>query len=773
MSTLTMEPVIEQTAVVGDSVGRIDGVAKVTGRIKFTKDLSLRHMLYGKIIRSPFPHARILNIDLTRAIAINGVQTAITGKEFPALESEDTPPLARDEVLYSGQGVAAVAAVSPELVELAAEAINVEYEPLPALLDPEESLSGGNGVVIRHPNDDPKSPNVGRHLKMKLGDVEEAFTRSDHIVENRFTTALEAHSQIEPLTFMAKPELDGGITIWATSSGPHKVRYELARYLSMDHHKIRAIVTFLGGWFGSKEENHISAVCAKLALKSENTVKIELTREESMIASGARHPAIIYVKDGIKDDKIIARAIKAIFDGGAYSSLGNTVLRGALLVASSVYKIPNCRFDAYRVYTNRVPGTPKRGPMSLQTSFAIESQMDNVANLIGVDPVELRMSHLMENGETSLIGEKMDTISHKESLKMVAQAFGTNTTPKYPWKLGKGIALGAKQTTGGPWQAMVRMREDGSVEVFAAAIENGQGTYTAISQIVAQEFGIPIEKVRLMSFNEGADSSTSGPAAGASASRQIANLGKAVLLACRDAKRIASGTGSEVLGVPADEIDIRGGKMFVRSDAHRSIDIARLFTTLAMFGKLSKTSFMEGPELVGFGTVAKRVAEFNPKTGQLSEGRASPYYVTVAQAAEVAVNVENGQVNVLKVTAAMDVGKAINPKLVSCQIEGAVSMALSATLGEEMVVSEGKIVNANFADYKIIGSIDAAKVNSIILETAYADGPFGAKGAGEGSMLPTAPAIRNAIHDATGVWINSLPITRERVLDALRNKDCN
>lgn len=773
MSTLALESGIEEGAVLGASVPRIDGLPKVTGAVRYARDLSLPHMLYGKIKRSPYPHAKILGIDLSPGLKIPGVRVALTGRDFPLMETEDTPPLAQGVVLYAGQGVVAVAAESRELVDDAVDAVEIQYEPMPALLDPEAALSPDSPVIIRHPKSNSKAPNIGRHLKIRVGDAEEAFRRADRIVENTFTTAPETHFQVEPLSFLAQPALDGGVSIWATSSGAQKVQAEVASYLGLDRHRVRAIVPFMGGWFGSKEENHLSAVCAQLALKSGRPVKLELSREESITASGVRHPAVISVKDGImKDGRIVARQVRALYDGGAYGSLGNTVVRGALLSGASVYRIPHFTMDVYRAYTNKVPGTPKRAPISVQINFALESQIETIARLLQMDPVELRMRHLMEEGDVNLIGEEMVSISHKECLRKVVEAFAKIRKGDLPppWKVGRGFAVGAKPTSAGPWQAMVRVREDGSVEVWAAVVENGQGAYTAICQMVAQEFGIPVKKVRLKSFNEGSDSSVTGASAGASASRQTVNLGKALLAACREAKRRVAEKASDQLKVPPEELEVRGGRVFRRGDPSRSVEIGRLFTAFPLFGKLSRTMVVEGGEFVGFGVQAQRVAETDPETGRVQGGRASPYYVSVAQGVEVAVNPETGRIRVLRVAAAMDVGKAVNPWLVTGQIEGTVAMALSATLGEELVVSDGRIVNAELADYKILSSMDVPTILPIIVETPSPHGPYGAKGGGEGSMLPTAAAVRSAIYDALGVWINSLPITAEKVLMALRTR---
>jgi CO/xanthine dehydrogenase Mo-binding subunit len=729
-------------------------------------------MLYAKIKRSPYAHARIQKIDASKAIEAPGVRAVINGKDFPELQTEDTPALARGEVLYSNQAVVAVAAKTRLLAERAIGLVEVDYQELQAVFDPEIAMSSETPVVITHLGERTEGNNVGRHLKMRKGSVEDGFRSSKLIVENTYTTAMETHFQLEPLTFLAQPDPDGGVTIWGTSTGPHKTQAELSAYLGLDRHLIRSKTPFLGGWFGSKEESHVAAICAMLALKTQQPVKLELSREETMTATGVRHPSKIRVKDGVSaDGRIVAREILAIYNGGAYGSLGNNVMRNSLLAASAVYDIPNVKIDTYRVYTNQVPGTPKRAPVGFQMVWAIESQMDYIASKIHVDPIEFRNRHALEDGQENALGELVEGATYRECLARVGRSIGWGTKPKGegPWKTGKGISLAGKWGPSGPHEAMVRVRENGKVEVWAELVENGAGIYTAILQIVATEFGIPAEDVIVTPFvMGGSDSSTSGLSGGASASRQMVKMGRVVQLACQDAKRRIAEYAARKLNASAEDMDVRGGSVIIKSEPGRSMKLSTLFTRAnVLAGKLSVGAFVEGSDFVGHGAVFTKSAEGDPETGRTSGGRFSPYYIPVCQAAEVAVNVETGAVKVIRISAAMDVGKAINPELVNAQIVGSVAMGLSAALGEEMVMTGGRIANSNLADYKILGVLDAPAIDPIILETAYHDGPFGAKGAGEPSYLPTAAAVRNAIHDAVGIWLNDLPITPENVLEAL------
>jgi CO/xanthine dehydrogenase Mo-binding subunit len=542
--------------------------------------------------------------------------------------------------------------------------------------------------------------------------------------------------------------------------------------LGMDPYKIRVKTPFLGGWFGSKEESHLAAVCAKLALRCLRPVKLELTREETITATGVRHPSKIIIKDGVnREGRILARQIRAIYAGGAYSAVGNHSFRNSLYCVA-LYKIPNFQMDVYRVYTNRVPGTPKRGPIITQLTWAIECQMDYLASKLGMDPIEFRLKNILHEGDVNAIGEKMASISHDRCLFEVAKSIGWGKQkPKAsgPWRFGRGVAIGAKGgPTGDPHEAMVRVRSTGKVEVWADLVENGQGISTTIAQIVATEFGIPPEEVVVMSLAYGSDSILFGLSGGASASRQLVKLGKAVVLACRDAKMKVTGAASRKLSAKPSQIEVSGGKAFVKNDPNRSISLSNLFTEATIVGKL-KAPFVQGQDFIGYGLYYEEPGRFDSKTGKLVSGLHSPYYSNAAQAMEVAVNVETGHIKVLKVAAAMDVGKAIHPEIVRGQISGSTVMGLSAALSEELQFEEGRILNANLADYKILTAVDVPEIDTIIVETAYGEGPFGAKNAGEVGALPTAASLRNAVHDAVGVWINDLPMTPERVLVALES----
>lgn len=773
LSSQTLETTEERLDFVGSSIERVDARMKVTGGVTYSRDMKMPNMLFGRIKRCPYPHARVISIDASRAAAMAGVRAIITARDFPQRLGEDTPALTQ-EVLYAGQGAAAVAAETMELAESATEAIEVQYEELPAVFDPEEAMSAHPNAIITHPGEKTEAPNVGRHLALRLGDVKDGFAKSDLVVENRYTTSPESHFQMEPISFLAKPEPNGGLTIWGPCSGAHRLRVELARYLALDPHLVRVKIPLLGGYFGPKDEGHIAAVCSMLALRSGRPVKLDLSREECIIATAVRGASVIRIRDGVtKGGKILAREITAIYNGGAFGSLGNHLLNRSIIAAANVYSVPNMNVDSYRVYTNLPPSSPKRGPVGTQIVWAVESQMEVLAATLGLDPVKFRLANVMRDGDTNALGEKMESISPEASLLEVSHRIRLKekAPAEGPWRRGKGVALAAKWSAGGIAQASVKVTETGKIVVSVDVVENGQGILTGITQLVATEFETDPSDVLMLSLVNDSDTAASGLATGATASRQMAIAGSAVLSACRDAKARIAKLASARLGCRTDDVAIRRRRIYVKSDPSRGMGLEELFTCVPLEGvPATDAAFVEDGDLVGHGTTLKRMGHLDPKTGRAVNGKVSPYYVTVAQAAEVLVNAETGQTKVVRVVAAMDCGKAISPTLVKGQIVGSVSMALNAALTEGLVLSGGRISNANLADYKLSSSVDAPLIEPIIMETPYASGPYGAKSAGEPSVLPAAAAVRNAIHDAVGVWVNDTPMTAERVLAAIREE---
>ena len=766
---------------VGKSIPRIDSREKVTGSAVYSVDMKLPNMLHVKLCRSTLPHAEVVRIEYSKALEIPGVRAVLTAKDFPDVlfgaGLNDTGIMAREKVRYVGEVVAAVAAESEDIALDAVEAINVEYKELPAVYDPEQSASEHPDAVLHPklfeykvaprmpPHLDPRYPNVCNHVRVRKGDPEAAFKKADLIIENRFSTHLVHAVHMEPIAAIARAENDGTITVWSPTQSVHRTRYMISDCLRMPQDKIRVIATEIGGGFGNKlNAVQCESIAAVIAMKTKRPAKVSLTREEVFATTTTRHPFTIYLKDGVmKTGQIVARKLVAYLDGGAYSGgSGVSVARNAVFGSVNTYDIPNISIDNYRVYTCRVPAGAFRGYGTMQVCWAIESQMNAIAERLGMDPVQLRKINLIQEGKPSAIGENVQgqTIDNCLQELLHTMDFRKKEQGTLPWKVGKGIAISEKHSAEPASCATVIYRYDGDIDVLVSVDEIGQGTQTGIAQIVAEEFGVPIERIRVGK----ADTFLTPFDPGALSSRQLINIGNAAILACQDVKKKICETFSRRFGVPPETLTVAGGK--VSSREGKVVDISELYIK----GKSRYGVFLEkGGEFIGSGTWFLETGELDSETGMATLPRINTCYTTAATGAEVAVNVDTGQIRIQKLVTVVDVGRAVNPKLVEGQIEGGLSMGVSTCLYEEMLTQEGKVLNADFKDYKMLNSGNSFPMVVKLLEIPSSDGPYGAKGAGEIGIVGVAPSIANAIHDAVGVRILELPITAEKILKELRS----
>lgn len=771
--------------MVGSSVKRVDGFEKVTGTAQFTVDITLPRMLYGKIKRSPYAHAKIVSIDTSKAKRLSGVKAVMTCEDVPAIRlgtcALDEYIIARDRVRLVGEPVAAVAAETEEIAQEALDLIEVEYEPLPAVFDPEEAMKLDPPAVVHEDYDkyevlipiakmDPRPPNAFQRYRIKRGDFEEALKKADIIVENRYTTGYIHTAPLEPHAAVAEVNSDGTVTVWTSNQAPYIVRDELCSVLQLTPSKVRVIIPAVGGAFGGKLEIKAEPFAVVLAKKSRRPVKIVFTRAEELSATAARTPFIFYIKDAVsKEGKLLGRYVKSIFQGGAYTG------EGFLKPIFSTHLYPGSyRFDAalevdsYGVYTNRIVAGALRGYGCAESGWAIESQMDIIAEKLGIDPVEFRFKNLLQEDEESAITMRMHSFGAAECLRKTAEAIEWGKPSEQPeagsWKRGKGIALGNKYSFA-PTAASVTLKvhEDSSFELRTSAVDLGQGVYTVLTQIVAEEFDIPVEKVKIVT----PDTAVTPFDHVAGSSRQTYNTGNAARMACDDAKRQIFERAAKKLEADSDDLETRGGKIYVKGAPDRAIDISDLFDIAILAGK-----YADGGELLGKATFVQPAVPADPENGQ-SE-RPMAYMGHGAQAAEVEVNVETGQVKILKFVSAIDVGKAMNPQGIEMQNHGGMSMGIGIAIHEELVFDGGRITNPSYLDYKIPSICEmplAEYVKSIIVEQPHREGPYGAKGAGEIVIVPTAPAIGNAIYNAIGVRIYDLPITPDKIVKALREKN--
>lgn len=753
--------------IVGAGINRLDVLEKVAGAAKYGCDLKFAGMLYGKTLRSKIVHGDIISINTEKAKKLSGVRAVVTGKDFFATygpQIKDQPFLAYPRVRYMAEPIAAVAAIDPDIAEEAISLIEVEYKELPVILDPAEAMKPDAFLIheLLHEYKTAVRPlkgtNVCTHSKLRKGDVERGFEESYYISEDTFINQMVNHCPMETHSAIAQFDVHGGLTIWAASQAPFGIRAVLAQALDMPESKVRIIVPYLGGGFGSRAYTTVETIAIALAKFTNNRpVKVVFDREENFTASVVKHPCIVKIKTGVsKDGSLVARKVEAIYDTGAYADCGPNVCRNGTYAATGPYKIPNAWVDGYCVYTNKISGGAFRGYGIPQVTWAYESQLDMIADKLGIDPLEIRLKNAVEERDESATGEILHSVGLKEALKDAARELGWNSKKKGNNR-GFGIACMYKATSSPTTSSsMVRVDDDGTVNIFSGSVEMGQGSNTILTQIVAEELGIKPDKIFIVQPDTDItpfDQKTTG-------SRSTYHMGNAVKEAAHDARQKILRIASDILEASQDDLIIKDGKIFVKGSPEKSITIGEA---------IKKHTGGKGGIIVGESTFfAKGIIPLDRETGQ--SPRPTAFWMYGAQAAEVEVDTETGMVNVVKLTGAHDVGKAINPVNCQQQIEGGMIMGLGMALYEEVKYLNGKILNANLLDYKVSTSADIPDMESVIVEAPHNEGPFGAKGLGEPVLAPTPAAIANAVYNAIGVRIKDLPITAEKILQALKNK---
>jgi CO/xanthine dehydrogenase Mo-binding subunit len=767
---------------VGKSLPRIDSLFKIKGETKYTLDMELPGMLYAKIKRSNIAHGKILRIDTTKAEKLDGVRAVMTSADIPdrrygyGLNDEEIIP--RDRVRYVGEPIAAVAAVSEEIAEEAIDLIEVQYEEYPAIFDPEESMSRNPRIVI-HPDlhsytrtlpyskDEPDLPNVASHMRIRKGDVELGFKNSDYVLENTYKIQMIQQSPLEVHTCIAEVLADGNVTVWTSAQQPYLLLTQMSYALNIPPSKIRIIIPPVGGGFGGKTQMKLEPFAVVLARKAKRPVKITMTREEEFTNAVVRQPFTVYLKDGITKEGIIkSRYVKYILNTGAYTEDSYAVTRNASFGAACTYRFENFQVDGYCVYTNLPVGGAFRGFGSAEVEAAIEQQMDIDAEKIGMDKFEFRNKNLLDEGEKNVMGETMQAVGAKQCLSAVKDALSRYRFEKFevnggPWKIGKGIAVGNKYSLAPSVSAaIVKVHHDQTIEVRTSTVEIGQGAFTTFAQIASEEFKIPIDKIKIV----GCDTAITPYDHGVISSRSTYNVGNAVRLACQDAKRQLFEIAAKKLGTSPMKLDIMEGRIFEKDSPNRHITITDCFEVLNQVGYFLPV----GGEILGKATWYTRAQGTDTETGQALGDRVSAFYSFSAQAAIVGVNTETGQVKLIHFINACDVGRAINPQGVVSQIEGGSAMGLSGSMFEELVFENGKPINSDFLNYKLITAKEMPTIESIIIESNRKDGPYGAKGVGEVTLIVSGPAVANAIYDAVKVRVKDYPLVPEKILRQLR-----
>ena len=753
-------------AVVGKPLPRVEGLQKAVGQLKYADDLSVPGMLYCKILRSLRPHARIRRLDVSGAWQVPGVHGVLTGRDLPVPYGimpvgEDEHGLAQEKVRYVGDGVAAVAADDEWTAEEALRRIRVEYEDLPAYMSLDEALSRPGAPI----HEGSRRGNVHKVVALEFGDVEAGFRAAEHIREDLFYYEGNTHLPLEEHSALAVPEGAGRVTLYTSTQNPHYVHRALARVLQIPPGHLRVIATPSGGGFGGKcDPFPHEVVVSKLALLTGRPCKITLTREEVFYTHRGRHPVLMWVRSGWKrDGTLTALHFRSFLDGGAHTSYGvaTTYYTGAL--QPTTYRIPAYRFEGLRVFTNKPPCGPKRGHGTPQPRFALEVHLDKVAEELGLDPVRLRQRNLVAPFSRTVNHLRITSCGLEQCLETVVRASGyRERRGRMPPGHGLGLAVSAYMSGAGLpiyWNGMdhsqvwVRCDRGGGVTVFTQATEIGQGAHTVHAAIVAEVLGLSTEDIVLVT----GDTAATPLDLGSYSSRVTFMSGNAALQAAQRVRQLIAEAAAPELGATVAELEFAEGRVRVRHDPQRSMafhEACQLAERL--HGNVVGLGSYRPPPLAG------------PYKG--SGVGPSPAYSYTAAVVEVACDAETGWVRPRKVWVAHDVGRAINPALVTGQVEGCVYMALGEALMEEQVFRAGLHKAPSMLDYKSLTALDMPPVETFLIETHDPEGPFGAKEAGQGPVLPVIPALANAVYDALGVRIDEVPITPAKVLKALQEK---
>jgi len=760
--------------VIGRPRRRVDARAKVTGQTRFADDISLPRMAHCKLLRSPHPHARIRSIDISRAAAYPGVYLVLTGKDLPIEYgilpvSQDEQALCLDHVRHVGDPVAAVIAREELIAFEGLDLIQVDYELLTTISDPEEALATPTPRI----HDYGDEGNIHKRVALEFGNVDQGFAEADEIFEDTFFYQGSTHLPIEQHASVATKDPDGKLTIWTSTQTPHYLHRALAKVLEMPPAHIRVIATPNGGGFGGKSDpfNH-EIVVAKAALLLDRPVKICLTREEVFYCHRGRHPVLMNFKTGVKKDgSLTAMHLQTLIDGGAYGSYGvaSTFYTGAL--QTTTYHVPRYRFQGCRTFTNKPPCGPKRGHGTVQPRFGQEVQLDKIAEKLQIDPADLRLRIAESSNRVTANFFRLSTVNLAECIRRIVKSSGwRDKFRKLPEGRGIGLACSAYLTGAGLpiyWNKMphsgVQLKFDrgGGVTLFCGATEIGQGSDDVLASIVAEVLGLDTFDIRLYT----GDTDLGPVDLGSYSSRVTIMAGNAALQAAERAKSLLAEAVAERVGVPPERLRFAGKRVFDSAAPENSV------------------TFQEAVCLAEarFGTIGTVGSYTPPKSAALYKGGGvgpSPTYSYTAAVVEVAVNPVTGWITVPKIWIAHDIGRALNPTLVRGQIEGSVYMGLGEALMEEQEFRRlpKKLSHAlvhkfpSILEYKSPTSLDMPEVFTELVEEPDPQGPFGAKEVGQGPLLPIMPAVANAVYDAVGVRIDEVPITPEKIMKALAEK---
>ena len=756
---------MDNYSVVGKRVKNKDAVAKVTGKAVFTADIKLKGMLFGRVLRSKVAHAKILNIDVSKALELKGVKAVVTCKDTPLIKYSIHPLMADKlafedmKVRHVGDEIAAVAAVDEETAAKAISLIKVDLEEVEGVFDPVEAMKDGAPQIHDHVEN-----NISKQFTMDCGDVEQGFAQSDFIMEKTFTTQAQAHCSIETHVCVAEYSPDHQVTVWVNTQAPHPLKHRISQVLSIPPEKIRVIPPFIGGAFGGKidlDTTHVA--CVLLSRKTSRPVKIVNTREDQFTATRIRHPTICKLKFGFnRDGTIVAKQAKAIIDNGAYNSHGPSVMGYHNVMFSSLYRVDNIFYEGSLVYTNKNYGGACRGYGDPQATFAQETMMDMIAEKLEMDPIELRLINANRPDEKTANAVQITSCGLSETLEAAKKASNWSEKMKTKKKY-RGLGVASMIYTGGGSRgsgfnysgATIKMDAAGTIFLHTGATDIGQGSNTTLTMIAAETLGMEPEQIRLIA----SDTDATLPCMGTFGSRVTFCAGNAVAQATLALREKMMAQAANILAVPVNQLTMKDRSVFVSEEADKTVSFTQIGAVSYAQNQevLTGSGYYDGPEVD---------PDFDPKSYYAYPGPAMTFATHLA---EVEVDPETGSVELINFYAAHDSGKIINPLMAEGQIEGGAVMGFGWALTEDFKLDKGKMLNPNFHDYKIFSIKDIPDITPILVETTDPNGPFGAKGLGECAMVPTAPAILNAIYDAVGIRICDMPATSEKVYNHLKS----
>ncbi len=783
--------------IIGTPRPKVDAFGKVTGRALYADDVMLPRMVYGKLLRSPHPHARIISIDTSRALELPGVLAVLTGEDLPRRfgilpSSQDEYALALDKVRYVGDPVAAVAALDPDILDEALRLIQVEYEVLPALMSIDEALAHPEVKI----NDEARVGNIHKAVSYEFGDVDEGFAEADYVREDWFYYEGNNHAPIEEHACVANWEpnprdpVGGKLTLWSSTQTPHYVHREVSKVLGLPQSHVRVIAPNVGGGFGGKSDPFSHEICAcELSRRVGRPVKITCTREEVFLTHRGRHPVKMWIKTGVRrDGTLTAMHFRSFLDGGAYGSYGiaTTYYTGALQTVT--YKLPRYKFEGMRLFTNKPPCGPKRGHGTTQPRYAVEVHLDKIAHDLGIDPLELRLHNLIEPHTRTVNGLRITSCALGECLEAVAERSGWRESHAaslnghsssngagqkgqgeqeeqegHEPHIRRGLGIAASSYICGagkpiywndlPHSAVqVRLDRGGGVTVYCGSTDIGQGSTSVLAYIVAEELGIQPEQIHV----ETADTTLTPVDLGSYSSRVTFMAGNAAIRAAGKLRMQLLEVSAEHLKVPLEQLEAADGLIYDEHDPGVSLTFAQAVQLAeAKYGALVSAGSYAPPEGIHGDYKGAGVGP-------------SPAYSYSACAAQVAVDMETGEVIVEKLWLAHDVGQSINPLLVAGQVEGGAYMGFGEAVMEQQVFRKGRHKMPSLLDYKLPTTLDTPEIETILVEKPDDEGPFGGKEAGQGPLNPVIPAIANAVFSAAGIRIDETPITPDKVLKLLK-----